>query len=130
MASLSRREFIQTAAGGIVMAGGLAVGVTALRASPLGLPIGSQTWPHRAMIREGNFPALLTTLKDIGVDAIELCSPGCGRSSPTTASTVRVVTSPLRELRERQADSLAWATDAGITQIWRSPSVSRCAPDR
>ena len=33
--------------------------VTELRASPLGLPIGSQTYPHRAMIKEGNFPGML-----------------------------------------------------------------------
>ena len=43
MASLSRRAFIQTAADGIVVAGCLAAGAAALRANPLGLPIGSQT---------------------------------------------------------------------------------------
>ena len=131
MASLSRREFIHTSAAGIVVAGGLATaGVTALRANPHGLPIGSQTWPHRAMIREGNFPSLLTTLKDIGVDAIELCSPlGYGDfSTLTDGKRVRTIVADhgldckschftMRELREKQADSLAWATDAGITQI-------------
>ena len=130
MASLSRREFIQTTADGIVVAGSLAAGVTALRANPLGLPIGSQTWPHRAMIKAGNFPALLATLKDIGVGAIELCSPiGYGDfSTLTDGKRVRTIVADhglvcrschftMRELREKQADSLAWAADAGITQI-------------
>jgi sugar phosphate isomerase/epimerase len=130
MASLSRRKFIQTAAGGVVAPGWLAAGVAALRANPLRLPIGSQTWPHRAMIRAGNFSALLATLKDIGVDAIELCSPiGYGDfSSLTDGRQVRTTVADhglactschitMRELRERQADSLAWAADAGITQI-------------
>ncbi len=130
MASLSRRAFIQTAADGIVVAGCLAAGSAALRANPLGLPIGSQTWPHRTLIREGSFPALLKTLKDIGVDAIELCSPigYADFSSLTDGRQVRTIVADhglactschftMRELRERQADCLAWATDAGITQI-------------
>ncbi len=130
MVSLSRRAFIQTAADGIVVAGCLAAGGAGLRANPLGLPIGSQTWPHRALIREGSFPALLKTLKDIGVDAIELCSPigYADFSSLTDGRQVRTIVADhglackschftMRELRERQADSLAWAADAGITQI-------------
>jgi sugar phosphate isomerase/epimerase len=46
-----------------------------LRANPLGLPIGSQTYPHRQMIKDGNFAGLLKTLAEIGVQTIELCSP-------------------------------------------------------
>ena len=130
MASLSRRAFIQTAADGIVVSGCLAAGVAAARANPLGLPIGSQTWPHRAMIKAGNLPALLATLKDIGVDAIELCSPigYADFSSLTDGRQVRRIVADhglactschfsMGELRERQADSLAWAADVGITQI-------------
>ena len=44
-----------------------------LQANPLGLPIGSQTYPHRQT--DGDFDGLLKTLKAIGVDRIELCSP-------------------------------------------------------
>jgi sugar phosphate isomerase/epimerase len=130
MASLSRRAFIQTAAEGLAVAGGLAANVATLRANPLGLPIGSQTWPHRATIKAGNFPALLATLKAIGIDAIELCSP-IGYpdfSGLTDGKQVRTIIADhglactsahftMRELRERQADSLAWAAAAGITQI-------------
>src|SRR4051812_22999719 len=66
MPGMSRREF---------MAGGLAATMAArLRASPLGLPIGSQTYPHRQMIKDGDFAGLLKILKEIGVEAVELCS--------------------------------------------------------
>ena len=129
MAPLSRRELLRGAAGGIAVAGWLAA-VATLRAKPLGLPIGSQTWPHRSMIKAGSFSALLATLKDIGVEAIELCSPigYSDFSSLTDGRQVRTVVADhglactschftMRELRERQADSLAWAADAGITQI-------------
>jgi sugar phosphate isomerase/epimerase len=105
-------------------------GVAELRANPLGLPIGSQTYPHRAMIKEGNFAGLLQTLKAIGVDAIELCSPfGYSEFAPLTdGKQVKQIIADhgltceschfsMRELREKQAESLAWAKDVGITQI-------------
>jgi len=143
MASLSRRGFIQAAADGIVVAGGLAAGVAAVRANPLGLPIGSQTWPHRAMIKAGDFPALLATLKAIGVEAIELCSPlgyddfsglRDGKQVRTIVADHGLVCTSchfsMRELRERQADSLAWATDVGITQIITASLGAGSAPTR
>jgi hypothetical protein len=74
MPALSRREFFRKAATDAAVAGLLAACATDLRANPLGLPIGSQTWPHRAMIKQ-DFPGLLKQLADIGVQRIELCSP-------------------------------------------------------
>ena len=75
MAAISRREFFKQAGADAAVAGFLVSGAAvALKANPLGLPIGSQTYPHRAMISEGNFPGLLKTLADIGVQRIELCS--------------------------------------------------------
>ena len=82
------------------------------------------------MIKDGNFAGLLKTLKEIGVDTIELCSPigyaefaplcrwkaGEDRSSPITASPVRVLTSAWGAAGET-GESLAWAKDVGITQI-------------
>ena len=53
MAVISRREFCQQA----VVATGLATAID-LVANPLGLPIGSQTYPHRAMLKQ-DFPGLL-----------------------------------------------------------------------
>src|SRR6188508_3863006 len=74
MAGISRREFVKTTAFGTAAAGLLASGVK-LQANPLGLPIGSQTYPHRAEILKGNFAGVLKELKQIGVDQIELCGP-------------------------------------------------------
>src|SRR4051794_30798840 len=74
MAAISRREFFRKTAADAAVAGFLATTGVALRANPLGLPIGSQTYPHRQMIKDGNFADLLQTLKEIGVERIELCS--------------------------------------------------------
>src|SRR5688572_32127458 len=71
--TISRREFFKMAGANAAAATLVAAGAR-LGASPLGLPIGSQTYPHRAMIKEGNFAGLLKTLKDIGVEQVELCS--------------------------------------------------------
>src|SRR5262249_57403933 len=75
MARISRREFFRTAAADAAVAGLVAAHVVELDANPLGLPIGSQTYPHRAMIKEGNFAELAKILADIGVQRIEMCSP-------------------------------------------------------
>ena len=49
--ALSRREFFEKASTGVAVAGFLAVQRAELDASPLGLPIGSQTWPHREAMK-------------------------------------------------------------------------------
>jgi sugar phosphate isomerase/epimerase len=58
------------AAGGIMTATG-----RKLSASPLGLPIGSQTYPERQQIADGKFVELLKNMKAAGIEQIELCSP-------------------------------------------------------
>ena len=55
MAGISRREFLEKSAVGAGAAGFLAANAGTLGANPLGLPIGSQTYPHRALIAEGKF---------------------------------------------------------------------------
>ena len=130
MDPISRREFFRRAGTDAVVAGVLAAGVVPLRAAPLGWPIGSQTYPHRALITEGNFAGLLKTLKDIGVGAVELCSPlGYKEFAPLMdGKQVRSMLADqgmtcisahfsMRELREKQAASIAWAKDVGITQM-------------
>jgi sugar phosphate isomerase/epimerase len=102
-----------------------------VRTNPLGLPIGSQTYPHRQMIRDGNLAGLLDTLKSIGVDAIELCSPfGYAEfSSLADGKSVGKIIADhglkcesshfgLRELRENQQRSIDWAHAVGITQMY------------
>jgi sugar phosphate isomerase/epimerase len=130
MGAISRREFFRKAGSDAAVAAFLAAGVAKLHANPLGLPIGSQTYPHRAMIKEGNFPGLLKTLKDIGVERIELCSAiGYGEfASLSDGKQTRKIIEDhglrcesghfgMRELREKQAESIAWAKDVGITQM-------------
>src|SRR5438128_7521190 len=74
MAAISRREFFKKATMGAAEVGFLAATVVELDANPLGLPIGSQTYPHRAMLKQ-DFPGLMKQLADLGVQRIELCSP-------------------------------------------------------
>jgi sugar phosphate isomerase/epimerase len=130
MSSISRREFFKKASSDAVVAGFVAAGLgTRVRANPLGLPIGSQTYPHRAMIKEGNFAGLLKILADIGVQRIELCSPGYNEfASLSDGKQVRKIIADhglgcesahfsMRELRESQGKSIDWAKDVGITQM-------------
>jgi sugar phosphate isomerase/epimerase len=129
MARVSRREFVKSVAADAAVAGILASSATRLRANPLGLPIGSQTWPHRAAIKQ-DFPGLLKQLADIGVQAIEMCSPFgyadfAGLSKGTEVKQILADHGltcvschfGMRELRQSQEVSLAWARDVGITQI-------------
>jgi sugar phosphate isomerase/epimerase len=129
MAWISRREFLRQAGADAAIAGLVASGTVRLGAAPLGLPIGSQTWPHRTQLND--FPALLQTLAGIGVTRLELCSPiGYGAQFAAFANgkeTKKILADhgmkaesshfTMKELREKQAESLAWATDVGITQI-------------
>jgi sugar phosphate isomerase/epimerase len=122
MPVLTRREFVTG-----VMAAALAARV---KANPLGLPIGSQTYPHRQLIKDGDFAGLLKTLKEIGVDAVELCSAyGYAEFAPLSdAKAVKKTLADhgmkcesahfsMRELRENQQKSIDWAREIGMTQM-------------
>jgi sugar phosphate isomerase/epimerase len=130
MTDISRRDFFKHAGAGTITTAVLLASAQRLRANPLGLPIGSQTYPHRAMIKEGNFAGLLKILKEIGVERVELCSPiGYNEfSSLADGKEVSKVLSDhglkcesahfsMRELRSSQDKSIAWAKDVGITQM-------------
>jgi sugar phosphate isomerase/epimerase len=131
MASISRREFFKKTATDAAVAGFLAAGAGAtLRANPLGMPIGSQTYPHRTMISSGNFADLCKQLKDLGVERLELCSAiGYNEFAKLAdAKETKKIMSDhglkcesahfgMRELRESQDKSIAWAKDIGITQM-------------
>ena len=78
MAGVTRREFLNTAGGASAALAFMVANGIKLNANPLGLPIGSQTWPHRASIGTDGFAGLAAVLKDlksIGVETVELCSP-------------------------------------------------------
>src|SRR5512136_1353418 len=129
MTPLSRREFIERAAAATGAAGFLAAGMPRLRANPLGLPIGSQVYPVRAMLKD--FPAFVKLMAGIGVTRLELCSPiGYGPDFATLANgkEVRTILADhgmkaesshfsMAELRTSQQKSIEWARDVGITQM-------------
>lgn len=129
MAAMSRREFFRKTATDAAVAGWLASGVVKLRANPLGLPIGSQTYPHRAMIQEGNFGGLCKMMADIGVQNVELCSPSYAEfKSLEDGKQVRKILDDhglkcpsahfgLGALRNDQPRMIEWAKDIGMTQM-------------
>jgi sugar phosphate isomerase/epimerase len=133
MSAISRRVFIQSSAMSAVAVGLLPAGASEVRANPLGLPIGCQTWPVRAMIAK-DFPGTIKVLAGDGFQAIELCSPvgyadsgfaGIARYSGAELrrilgdAGVTCVSShfDIKELRENQEGRIAWAKDVGLTQM-------------
>jgi sugar phosphate isomerase/epimerase len=107
----------------------LAVAARKLQGNPLGLPIGSQTYPHRQRIKNGDFAGLCADMAALGVGNVELCSPGYEEfaSLADGKQTRRIVEDhglicpsghfDLAELRNKQDQSIAWAHDIGMTQM-------------
>ena len=132
MSTTSRREFLMSAAAFTTAAGFFSY-APQLRANPLGMPIGCQTWPVREMIAK-DFPGTLKQLADAGFKMIELCSP-VGYSDSGFAGLAKYKGAELRkiladagvgcvsshfgidELRKDQARAIAWAKDVGLTQM-------------
>ena len=82
------------------------------------------------MIRDGNFPGLLKTLGDLGVAGDRALfghwirgvrAPADGKAGQKTLADhgMKCVSAhfSMRELREKQDASIAWAKDVGITQM-------------
>jgi len=133
MSSFSRRDFCKIAATQAAVAGMISTGLLELRANPLGLPIGCQTWPVRNMIAT-DFPGTIKQLAAAGFQSIELCSP-VGYSDNGFAGLAKYKGSELKsilndagvtcisshfgieELRQNQEDRIAWAKDVGLTQM-------------
>src|SRR4051812_14723745 len=127
MTPISRRRFMEKAI--ISSAGFLAASASKLSATPLGLPIGSQVWPTRSMLKD--FPAYVKMMADIGVTRLELCSPiGYGDEFSSLANgkeVARILADhgmksesshfTMEELRKTQQKSIDWAKGIGITQI-------------
>src|SRR5438309_5990364 len=133
MSGISRRAFFKSAATSAAAAGFLTAGAPELRANPLGLPIGCQTWPVRAMIAK-NFPGTIKQLAEAGFQTIELCSPVgyadsgfAGLGKYTGAELRRILGDAgvssvsshfgIEELRANQQGRIAWAKDVGLTQM-------------
>ncbi len=125
----SRRAFLKKSTASAVVAGLLPESARRLCASPLGLAIGSQTYPHRQRIKDGDFAGLCRDLKELGVGILELCSPAYSEFAGLAdgKQTRRIVEDQglkcpsahfaLEELRTRQPQAIAWAHDIGMTQM-------------
>ena len=124
MAEISRRQFV--AAAGLIAAFG-----PEMRANPLGMPIGCQTYPVRTNLAT-DFPGTIKMLTDAGFQTIELCSPvgyrefnglakysGAELKKMLNDMGVTCVSAHfgLKELRDNQAVRIAWASDMGMTQM-------------
>ncbi len=133
MSAISRREFLKKAATDAAVAGFLSAGALELRANPLGMPIGCQTYPVRAMIAK-DFPGTIKQLAEAGFQTIELCSPvgyadsGFAGLAQYKGAELRRILGDLgvkcesshfdiKELRENLAGRIAWAKDVGLTQM-------------
>ena len=133
MSAISRRDFCKSAAMQAAAAGFLFSSVRELRATPLGMPIGCQTWPVREMIAK-DFPGTIKQLAAAGFQTIELCSP-VGYADSDFAGLAKYSGTELRkmlsdagvtcesshfgiqELRDNQPDRIAWAKDVGLKQM-------------
>jgi sugar phosphate isomerase/epimerase len=125
----SRRDFFRRAAADAAGAGLLATAARRVGANPLGIPIGSQTYPHRQRIKDGDFAGLCRDMAAIGVGELELCSPGysefAGLSDGKQAKRIiedHGLKCPsahftMNDLRTRQQEMIAWAKDVGMTQM-------------
>jgi sugar phosphate isomerase/epimerase len=133
MPSISRREFFRNVSSDTALAGLLSTGILQLRADPLGLPIGCQTYPVRKMIAR-DFPGTLKQLSAAGFQTVELCSPmgyadaGFGGLAKYSGAQLRTVLSDanlkctsshfdINELRKDLPGRIAWAKDVGLTQM-------------
>jgi sugar phosphate isomerase/epimerase len=133
MAPISRREFIKTTSSSALLGAMLSTGARLLHANPLGLPIGCETYPVRAMIAK-DFPGTLKILAAAGFKTIELCSPvgyadaGFGGLSKYKGSELRRMIHDeglacvsahfsIDELRKNQEDRIAWTKDLGVAQM-------------
>lgn len=133
METISRRRFLGRSALGIAAAGYLTRRTADLRADPLGLPIGCQTWPVREKIAK-DFEGTLRELAAQGFRAIEMCSPpgyaqyGFGPLAGMKAAEMRkrIRAAGLKceschygfaELKEHLDERLAFAKELGLKQM-------------
>lgn len=133
MKEISRRDFCKIAATQAAAAGLLSAGALTLRANPLGMPIGCQTWPVRKMIAQ-DLHGTIKQLADAGFQSVELCSPvgyadeGFGGLAKYKGAELKKILNDagvtcvsshfgIEELRKNQEDRIGWAKDVGLTQM-------------
>ncbi len=128
MPSISRRVFLKKSAANAALAG-LLPAAGGIRANPLGMPIGSQTYPHRQRIKDGDFAGLCHDMAALGIGNLELCSPAYAEFAGLAdgKQTRKIVEDQglkcpsahfeMNELRNHQQQAIAWAHDIGMTQM-------------
>jgi sugar phosphate isomerase/epimerase len=127
---MSRREFFKKTATDAAVAGFLAAAASRrAHANPLGLPIGSQTYPHRERIVKGDFAGLLKDMKGVGIEVIELCNPAYKEfSSLSDGKQTRKILDDngmkclsahftMDSLRKTQGQQIEWAQALGMTMM-------------
>ena len=126
---VSRRQFLNRTAGGVVAAGVLASWTRTLEANPLGMPIGGQVYPHRQRVKDGDFAGLMKDMKDLGIGNVELDSPGYAEfvSLADGKQTRRILDDhglkcpsvhfTMRELRNTLPAAIDWAKDVGAEHV-------------
>ena len=127
MTPLSRRQFIAATAATV----GAAAFAKHVLANPLGMPLGCQTYPVRANLA-ADFPGTMKMLTDAGFQQIELCSPWGyrefnGLQKYSGAELKKMLGDMglechschfgMREMRQNQAERIAWAKEVGMTQM-------------
>lgn len=132
MKPISRRAFVKQAATTAAV-GFLSANLGNLRANPLGIPLGCQTWPVREGIAK-DFPGTIKQLAAAGFQTVELCSPvgyadsGFGGLAKYKGAELRRILNDcgvtcfsshfgIDELRKQQEDRIAWAHDLGLKQM-------------
>ncbi len=129
MTAITRRELMVRAAACSGAASLLSAHAAYVRANPLDLPIGSQVYPLRSMLKD--LPEFARQMAEIGVTRLELCSPigyGSDFASLASGSEVKKILADhgiraesshfsMPELRKSQSKSIEWAKEVGITQM-------------
>jgi len=128
--SISRRSLLQLGAAGLVCG---TASIRNLRANPLGLPIGCQTWPVRQTIGK-DLEGTLRDLAGMGFERIEMCSPagyvqyGFGPLAQLKPAELRAKIHAaglgceschfgFAELRDHLDERLAFAKELGLKQM-------------
>lgn len=99
-------------------------------AGPLGLPIGSQMYPHRQRIKNGDFAGLCKDMAALGIRQVEMCDPFSFAEFESLRDGAQVKTIlndhglecpsghfGLDVVRTDQQRLIAWAKDVGMTQM-------------
>src|ERR1039458_9974217 len=78
MPAITRRKFVGRSATDVALAGLLSAAARELHADPIGIPVGSQTYPHRQRIKDGDFAGLCKDMAGRCAGGPGICPAGAG----------------------------------------------------